>query len=248
MAGSPLSGLVEGEVHVWSARLDLPTESQAQCASILSEDERARADRFYSRRDRDRYIAGRGQLRILLGKYIDLEPAHFRFSYGRQGKPALISPATPAPFEFNVSHSRDLALYAFCLERRVGVDVEYIRHMPDEDSLARRFFSASESRGLASHSGADKTDLFFRIWTCKEALLKATGSGLTRPMDETEVTFEGTGVAARDSVRLVRVDGDRAGAAAWQVQTFEPAPGFRGALAVEALGWRVIFRQLLIEA
>jgi 4'-phosphopantetheinyl transferase len=254
LAGS-LSPLVLGreEVHVWCGGLLLTSEELAQCAAVLSPDERARAARLDFQRDRDRYVAGRGQLRMLAGRYLGIEPSVVAFVYGPQGKPALRGPGrgshvegpagaeSPAgyPLEFNVAHSQDVVLYAFCLGSRIGVDVEHVRPMSDQDAFASQFFSPAERRLLMSLDGSQRAEGFFTIWACKEAILKAIGSGLTRPINQTEVSIDGPG-----SVQVLSVDGVRAEAANWRLHTFEPEPGFRAALAVQGNNWRLVFLEL----
>jgi 4'-phosphopantetheinyl transferase len=230
--------LAGDEVHVWVAGLQHPIESLNLFAASLSEEEASRARRFVFERDRDRYVAARGQLRRLLGDYLGLGPGEIVLAYGPHGKPELAAPHAGSRLQFNLSHSRDLVLYAFCPGRRVGIDVEWVRPMPDQEDFARQFFSPRERELLSMRSGSDRTAAFFVIWTCKESLLKATGSGLTKPIDRTEVALERDG-----AVRLVMLDGSEAESAAWQLVTFEPAPGFRGSLAVEGSGARIVFRR-----
>src|ERR1039458_3159098 len=118
--------LPENVVHVWRAGLDL---SNARCEALdglLSEEERARAARFYFEKDRRRYVAARGILRRLLAGYLSASPERLRFRYNGFGKPFLEHPDGSA-IEFNVSHSQDAALFAFTRRRAIGVDIEQIR-------------------------------------------------------------------------------------------------------------------------
>jgi len=232
----PLSA---GEVHVWCVSLECPPERLAALSALLSTDEKARAERFYFERDRDRYVAGRGFLRTLLGGYLGEQPARLEFSYGEHGKPALARAGQGKSLEFNLSHSGSLAVFAFSWARRLGIDLEHVRPMPDEDSFADRFFSPDESALVRSLSGERKLAAFFTIWTCKEAVLKADGDGLVKPLNQTEVRL-----ADGAPVRLVAVDGDAAQAARWRLQTFTPAPGFLAALVAEAGDWEMMTIQL----
>lgn len=231
--------LADDEVQVWSASLNHPDEEMAVFAAFLAQDERARAARFVLERDRQHYIAGRGLLRILLAGYLGIEPASVVFSYGPQGKPTL-HPVDPAKaLEFNLAHSRDLAMYAFGWSRRLGIDLEYIHPMPDEDDFAERFFSTNEAALLAALSGEEKTEAFFKIWTCKEAILKAIGSGLSKPLNQTEVAWDKGG-----SIRITRVDGSHREASRWQLLTFEPSPSYRASLVGEGPDWKLLLRNL----
>jgi 4'-phosphopantetheinyl transferase len=161
------------EVHVWKANLDVSNDRIQPLAALLSEDERARADRFYKQTDRDAFIAARGILRTLLGQYLDRSPAQLQLQYQDRGKPFL----QDSPLEFNVTHSHGLALYAIAQSRRVGIDLEYVRDI-EVQALAQRFFSDREFQQLQALPPDRQTATFFKYWTAKEAYLKATGEGL----------------------------------------------------------------------
>jgi 4'-phosphopantetheinyl transferase len=234
MRADPAS-LSEGEVHVWCLSLDRPPEETALFFSLLSGDERARAERFSFEEHRDQFAVGRGLLRDLLSGYLGEAPSRIAFAYGPQGKPALAGAKGGRSVEFNLSHSGDMAVYAFSRGRRLGIDVERVRPMPDENHFADRFFSPAESSLVRSLSGGRKLAAFFTIWTCKEAILKASGDGLARHLNQTEVLLsEGR------PVQLTRVDGDSDRAALWRLKTFAPVPGYRAALAAEGQDWEFV--------
>lgn len=149
----------------------------------LSEDERDRADRYRQLRDRQQFVMTRGLLRQRLGDYLGLPPASLRFCYGQHGKPALDpSLLSDRPLWFNTSHSGGVALLAFSWDGAIGVDLEAPRSMSDAHllKLAQRFFFAPEVQALERVNGAERSALFFRYWTCKEAHVKATGIGLSQ--------------------------------------------------------------------
>ena len=218
--------LAAGEVHVWSAFLDeLPPARLAW----LSADEKDRAARFYFEPDRNRFVAARALLRDLLGRYLGLDPAALVFGYGPRGKPSLAG-----GLRFNVSHSGGLALLAFSEDRELGVDVEQERPVPEAESIAERYFSPGEGRELGRQPAAERPQAFFRCWTRKEAFIKATGDGLSRPLGDFEVTL-----APGEPARLLRVEGDPEEAGRWWLEGLEPAAGFAAALAVRGRPTRV---------
>jgi 4'-phosphopantetheinyl transferase len=100
--------------------------------------------------------------------------------------------------------------------------------MPDTDDFAEKFFSSRETELINSLQGEDKDAAFFKLWTCKEALLKANGSGLTMPLSHMEISLATDGSAALNSI-----GGDRAQASRWHLEAFNPASGYQAALAVE---------------
>ena len=216
--------LPAGEVHVWSAWLDPPEGLLRQCGDVLSEDERDRAERFRSGPLRTGYIAGRGMLRMLLGRYLAADPASITLSYQAHGKPELGPPWNAAGLEFNVSHSHGLALYAFTRGRAIGVDVELVRPMPNAVALLERFFSPEEVQQWRQVPPERQSRVFFQGWTRKEAWLKAVGSGLSFPLSEFCVTMDGP-------ARVLSVHGNREEAASWRLESCEPADGYVAAVA-----------------
>ena len=214
------------EVHVWLAVLDaLPA---GEHIGLLSRDEAARADGFRFARDRERFVGARGLLRELLGRYLGVDPSALRFSYGPRGKPCLETDSRPDGVRFNVSHSGGLALLAFTRGRELGVDLERVRPVPEAESIAESYFSPRESAELARLPPAERPPAFFRCWTRKEAFIKATGDGLSHPLDAFDVTF-----APGEPARLLRVDGEPGEAARWWMEGLEPAEGFASALVVD---------------
>lgn len=195
------SGLGSGDIHVWRVSLE---GEEALCAareSLLSPDERARADRFRMARDRRRSILARSALRIILARSLNVEPSALRFEYGPHGKPALSGPA--APLSFNVSHSDDLALIAVREGGPIGVDIERIRADMGGDEIAERFFCPAERAWLLSLPSDQRPDGFFTLWTRKEAYIKARGSGLWHDLHAFDVSqspplpVQGTGTEQR---------------------------------------------------
>lgn len=163
-------------IQIWQADLNAEAVHGAYYASLLSSDERIRADRMLDPICRDRFVVGRGILRELLGRSLGLSGNQLVFAYGAHGKPSLASPHN-AGVEFNVSHSDGQALIAIA-PVPIGVDLEKIRPVRHLNRLAARFFAPREVAAIAQVPIEHRSLLFFRYWTCKEAFLKATGDGL----------------------------------------------------------------------
>jgi 4'-phosphopantetheinyl transferase len=221
------TSLEADEVHVLSASLDLSAHRLEALAALLSADEHARAMRFFSPRDRDRFVGCRGLLRTMLGGYLDLAPKRLHFCQGAHGKPSLAPVCAGEDLRFNVSHSDDLALYAITRGRNIGVDVELVKPLADAAGIAERFFSPREAAALLSLPEPERQAAFFACWTRKEAYIKATGDGLTRPLDAFDVS-----VLPGLPARLVRVEGDSLEAARWSLAELRPAAGYAAALVV----------------
>jgi 4'-phosphopantetheinyl transferase len=244
--GSPPADLTmsSAEVHVWSASLDQPALAVQRLAHTLSAAERARAGRLRFERDRLRFIAGRGLLRTMLGRYLDLEPGHVRFHYNAYGKPALANPSdrrqarSYSDLQFNLAHSHGLALYAVTRARVVGVDLERIRPIAEADQVVERLFSAQERAIFHALSPDEQRWTWFNCWTCKEAYLKARGRGLDWPLHEIEVSVA-PWEWERKTMRLLRVAGDAQEASRWSIHMLSPAPGYAATLAVSGHDWQL---------
>lgn len=214
--------LLSDEIHVWWAHLDPTPAKSREFQQWLSGDEAARHARFRFERDRDRYLARRGLLRMLLGRYLHIPPADVRFLYGEHGKPMLAQ----SDLSFNMSESGGCAIYAVTRDRRIGVDIEQIRNTPGLEHIARRFFSEAEHALLRDcPNNEEKKQTFFRCWARKEALIKALGQGLHIPLE----TFDASGHAAR----IASGDSD---SGEWTVHDVQTGPGFAAALAIEGNG------------
>jgi len=218
--------LTPGAVHVWCLSLDLTDAEIAGLQPGLSPDEEERAARYHFDRHRRRFIACRGQVRRILGGYLNARAAELRFTYSPRGKPALDGLSRDSSVQFNVSNSQDVGLCAVTLDRELGVDVEHVEEPRDFDGLAAQFFARQEVDLLRSLPGEERLQAFFNCWTRKEAILKAVGTGLAFPLDRVAVTL-----APNDAPRLVAYDDDPAAPAAWWLESLSPAAGYVGAIA-----------------
>ena len=210
------------EIHVWSGRIAAGEDCFRELYKSLSQDETERATRLHFDKHKRSYIICRGLLRSILAGYLRLRPAEILIQYGAQGKPFLHNRAV----RFSVSHSEDRVLFAFCWDRELGIDLEYMRDLSDAEQLARRFFAPSEYIEFCGTSPAIRTRAFFCRWTRKEAYIKATGLGLSLPLDSFHVP------ALPGQLANLRVTtGPGAQFSGWSLIHLDPAPGYVGALA-----------------
>ncbi|QDU21505.1 4'-phosphopantetheinyl transferase family protein [Urbifossiella limnaea] len=211
-----------GECHVWVIDLNCPPVAADLLASLLTEDERARAERYRVKEVRDQFTLARGALRRLLGGYLDLAPQRVPIVVAAGGKPELAS----GGLHFNLTHTPGLALVAVA-GVRVGVDAEKRRTIPDADGLVKRFFSPAERAVYHDLSAAVRPDAFYRGWVCKEAVIKAAGATM-HVLDAFDVELDPARPAAVLAARHPQLAGS-----AWAVADWCPAPGYSAAVAVE---------------
>ena len=222
-----------GRVDVWRVRTDEPVGPDSE-RYILSEDEIARAGRFRFEKDRYRFTRCRRALRRLLAGYLDIPPAEILFEYGVRGKPQLAVRQNPRALQFNVSHSGELALIAVGNEQRLGVDVERIRSEVDTYSLAERFFSVRERAALQALPVRLRASGFYACWARKEAFLKATGDGLSFPLEDFSVTTH-----PHLDPELEEIRGDAEAGREWCLMDLNPREGYRAAVAMNRSCYRL---------
>lgn len=155
--------LAVDEIHFWW--IDLSTDADF---ALLSPDEQGRANRLVIPQKRQRFIAGRAALRTILSQYTQLSAQSLSFEYGTDGKPAL----TNSALHFNLAHSEDRGLLAVALHP-IGVDLEHIRPIQSAAYIANTAFTPAEREQLEQYGDS----VFFQLWTCKEAAMKAIGGG-----------------------------------------------------------------------
>ena len=223
----PTASFANDEYEVVVARLDVEPEAVCVLATLLADAERDRAHRFAFDRDRRRFIVARARLRQLLSTRLAVRPESVELIYGKHGKPALAPQFADSGPSFNVSHSEDIAVYAFSMGREIGIDIEAVRTIPDADAIAARFFSPRENEAYLALNLRDRARGFFNCWTRKEAFIKALGDGLAHPLDRFDVSL-----APDEPAKILRVADAPGDACGWALHSFSPGPGLIGAIVV----------------
>lgn len=175
-----------------------------------------------------RYVVARGAMRCVLAAYLHVDPQSVALEALPSGKPVL-GPEHDTSLRFNISHSGSRALLAVTHGVDVGADIEEIRDVPDIEGLAKRHFTHAETAAIYATPPSERQRAFLAAWTRKEACLKATGVGLSGPLDRFEVTVD-----AAEGPRIIRIDGDAMAAAAWTLIDCPLPAGYVGCVAVHA--------------
>jgi 4'-phosphopantetheinyl transferase len=186
--------------------------------SLLSLDEQQRASTWIDTQNQDKFVIIRGMLRILLSNFLEHKPAEIIFSYNTWGKPILFHPNA---IHFNLSHSKEWVIYAFCKETPIGIDIEYQNPNIPIIKLARRYFSSCENAILNTLNTDKKIKGFYQAWVQKEAAIKALGLGFYFPLTKVEVNL------APQEPYTIRLTGEHLRLYPLQIKA-----GWKGALAV----------------
>lgn len=212
-SGSP-PRLGDRDVHVWIVPLSDDTVGGARFADVLSEVESRSMARFAFARDRRRYGQSHVAARTILGTYLGCEPRLVQLEHDALGKPYIVG----ADLQCSWAHAGDLAVVGVGRRHALGVDVEHVRTLPDAEVLNRIAFTARERAHLET---AETPSELLRLWTRKEALLKATGEGLRRAPKDVEVL-------------------EPSALPGWRIVDLKPAQGYVGAAVVRDSTERVL--------
>lgn len=212
-------------IHFWYCRFDLDNFRLPYYNTLLSNDEKRKADKFKFLVDQQKYVTFRGILRILLSRYLDKNPEEILFKYGAFGKPDV---KTNTALRFNISHSGNMAVFGFVQNYAIGVDIEKIKQDFDPLDLAKSFFSEEEINALSQAKDSVMFQAFYRCWTRKESFIKAVGEGLSYPLDSFAVTMDNDHRA-----KFLKIDNDQDSKSNWQLHSFVPTQDYIAAITTK---------------
>jgi 4'-phosphopantetheinyl transferase len=225
--------LGSGQIHLWQYPIGDPPDSRhlAHAMALLSPAEKRRCATFHFDKHRTEYLLSHAMLRLALSEYAPVKPEEWEFSSGDWGKPEIGGPSLDMPLWFNLSHTE---AFAVCVVGRVphlGVDVENMNRRVACDSLAKRFFAAPEYEYLRGLPLGLQREGFFRIWTLKEAYIKAQGKGLSIPLDSFHFRF-----SPETPAKVVLDVTAESTPAQWSFFEFRPCLDYRVSIGVRNTG------------
>ena len=218
---------VELSVVFWLLTDSVATAAWNRWCALLDRSERERSARLFFQQDRLDFVASHALLRVMLSRFADQPPHHWTFSIDARGKPKIAAQHNCPDLHFNISHSRGLVAAAVA-SHEIGIDVERICTSGYDDSLAKRYFAATEIELLQGMPETERAVGFTRLWTLKEAYLKAMGIGLEQPLNSFAFELE--------PPRLRGADGDPRG---WSFATLLPTDQHVLSVAIRAFGDRL---------
>jgi 4'-phosphopantetheinyl transferase len=212
--------MTSGAVHVWTIELDAEPAIVSSMLELLSGEERVRSARLRTTQQRLRFVMAHGAIRSILGQYLGRIPNAIEISTHASGKPYVQG----SPLAFNVAYSEAVGVCAVVGCGQIGVDVERIRRVDDQDSIVKRYFAPGEVRQYEALPAVERATAFFSTWTRKEAVVKAGGSGLHQDLQSFEVEV------APHAIRPRLTTGSSEN---WTLRAFAPRPHYLAAVALD---------------
>ena len=183
---------------IWLLDFSALTENKiANLSTLLSPEELTRAQTF--KHKQHHFLATRVLLRKVLAFYTGLPISSLEFSRREKGKPYIAN--APAPIYFNLSHSGNFAALAVSAQGEIGIDIETIRPR-NFLAIAERYYHADEFKQLLARQETEQEELFFKLWTLKEAFFKATGGGISSGLDKAVFDISGENITVRFAAEL----------------------------------------------
>lgn len=230
-------GFDPDQALIWGGEFDQLIGSVPDLEILLSEDEQRRSRSFRFDKHRRQFIVARGVLRLLTGQYQGVNPKRLQFTYNAYGKPHL----SGSWLSFNLSHSGNRLLYGFSVHQPIGVDVELVRGELYDYSIAQNYFTPGETEILKQFP-AQAVENFYTYWSCKEAVLKGMGKGITEYLQEIDLAKMAGELTNRFTFCL---SGHQA--EVWEITRLTHLPGYAAAVALKGANKRLVYRELTRE-
>ncbi len=216
------------EVHIWNVDIQKHVHDLELYHKLLSSAETEQAGRFHFEKDKIRYTITHAVFRLLISSYSGIEPVDVEYSYNKHKKPCLQEKAKFKNLTFNLSHSGMLIVFAFALNRELGIDIEKIKPMNDADGLIERFCSEREKSDYFSIPAEMRNKAFFRCWSRKEAYIKARGTGLYFSLAKFSVSIK-----PEDPPMLLEVKDEPDETERWRLYDLDISKDYSSSLMVE---------------
>ena len=214
-----------GIIHVWHTSAGQWKNNLNELDSVLSQEEISRKGKLISQNRQEDYIISRGVLRSILAQYLEVAAENVPLKTYPNGKPYLPG----SNLNFNLSHSEGLFLYGFVLDVPIGVDLQQVYPISNINTIIKNYFSPYEQQILATEKKTRLKDLFFRIWTAKEAYLKGTGEGFQRPANSFSICNKTNGLLNFE----LREDTTAPNNVGWNIRELHLAGDYKAAVAAK---------------
>ena len=212
-------------ITLWFGSIDRYAGKMNAYLSLISDEEISRSKSFKFPRDRISFIIRHGLLRQKLSELCQLDLRNIDIRTDPNGKPYLANQAGPSGVCFNISHSGDAFAFAFSWIGSIGIDIEIIKPIPDMQAIMDRHFTSAEKESILAIPSEQQTREFFKYWTRKEAVLKASGDGLSLPLEKVDTTVNPVTLGASE----IKAEKDAGAKQYWVSDIIECPDGYRAA-------------------
>lgn len=213
------------EIHIWRIQAQDDVEPPEEA---LRQEERHKMQRFRNPLHGRRWACFRIGMRHILSRYLHTASADINIVVGEHGKPAIRD--RPDVY-FNLSHSGAVGLLSVTALAQVGIDIEYKRDLPAMVDVIDQCFTSQERAALTALPEEQRKTAFYQLWTCKEAVMKASGLGLHMPPDRFHI-----GCPTPNDWQSVRVPGAVSPTRHFRLTRFEASSEYEAAVALEVTG------------
>jgi 4'-phosphopantetheinyl transferase len=214
-------------VHIWWSNLDQPQDVVERSLMLLNPEELNKFNRFRTCELRNRQIMSRAILRKILSFYLEINASEVKFIFNKFGKPFISSDIALDQIKFNVSHSENIGIFAFSLND-LGIDIERIKEYIEIDGIKEICFTDFEKRWYEDLKNEFQLEAFYKIWTIKEAFIKAIGEGFSYPTLNIELTNK-----VGDQIQIKKIYSKEFADTNYKVNTFSCVPGFISSIVYE---------------
>lgn len=201
---------LKSQVDIWHCRTSgmVFEYEKKRYEHCLTNEEQEKAEKFLFEKDRLNSLLSRVLLRLSLSWYYpNVDAKNWRIAADSNGKPYLDAVIGGHGVEFNVSHSGEIVICAITRAGPVGIDIETAKIMHDLQGFSKRFLAPEEFSAVNSRFLSERSRFFFRLWTLKEAYLKAIGSGLSIPLDS--FCFDSNSIDSKQITLLYGADSEQ---------------------------------------
>ena len=212
-------------VDIW--QIPLNTAASADLFALLSKNEQNKFAELKQTTSQNNYLISHATTRIILGQYLNIPPQQVKIITKANKKPILEDLATKTRLDFNLTHSENLCLLAVSLTAKIGIDLEYKRKIKNCLALAHRFFAEDEYKLILSCSKFSQNEMFLKIWTTKEAILKGANLGISGNLDKVIINLH-------PKLDLTTISSSISKLCSWTIHSIPIHPDYIATLAVNS--------------
>lgn len=212
--------LKEDDIYVYWANLDQPQGIVDNYQTLLCSDEIERISKYNTQVLRNRQVMSKSILRKMLSLYLKINAQEINLIHNNFGKPFVTSANETDSIKFNISHSENIGIFAFSLND-LGIDIEKIKEYIEIDGIKEICFTDFEKRWYDNINNEYQLETFYKIWTIKEAFIKAIGQGFSYPTLNIELTNE-----LGNQIQIKKIYSNEYADSNYQVNTFSCIRGF----------------------